>query len=34
MPDYESEIGRTLMVECERLLDSALADQASSILPR
>jgi hypothetical protein len=31
---YESEIGRTLMVECERLLDSALADQASSIPPR
>jgi hypothetical protein len=26
---YESEIGRALMVECERLLDSALTDQAA-----
>ncbi len=26
---YESEIGRALMGECERLLDGALADQAA-----
>lgn len=26
-PNYESDIGRSLMVECERMLDGALADE-------
>ncbi|WP_374683422.1 hypothetical protein [Accumulibacter sp.] len=29
-PNYESEIGRALMVECERLLDGAVAEQAAA----
>lgn len=29
-PNYESDVGRSLMVECERFLDSAIATEAST----